>query len=194
MGSLVAMRYRIPMSMTAASSPTRGPTTTRGCLVWCLSKIACSVSARSLPMGRDCMLAGSIHAMSRCSTTTPAADRVTNVSARAGRGAIFAGEAEEQRNGPSVGLRPNRLEPAEARLAKRDPEDEAPIDFGPDHVDAGRKIGRRAVQQGVSRRGVDLGRSADVEPEVRHVAEHHASRRTGERAAQADERAVLHRG
>src|SRR5262245_4851912 len=54
-GSLVATRYRSPMSMTAASSPTRGPTTTRGSLVWCLSKIACSVSARSLPIGSDCM-------------------------------------------------------------------------------------------------------------------------------------------
>src|SRR5262245_42160528 len=54
-GSLVATRYRSPMAMTAASSPTRGPTTTRGSLVWCLSKIACSVSARSLPIGSDCM-------------------------------------------------------------------------------------------------------------------------------------------
>src|SRR5437870_1400678 len=80
MGSLVAMRYRLPMSMTAASSPTRGPTTTRGSLVWCLSKIACSVSARSLPMGRDCMPKGSIDRMSGRSTTAPAVECVPNVS------------------------------------------------------------------------------------------------------------------
>src|SRR3989475_7045282 len=51
------------MSMTAASSPTFGPTTTRGSRSGCLSKIACSVSAPSLPIGRNCMPPSSIHRM-----------------------------------------------------------------------------------------------------------------------------------
>src|SRR5438874_2259555 len=49
--------------MTAASSPTLGPTTTRGSRSGCLSKIACSVSAPSLPIGRNCMPPSSIHRM-----------------------------------------------------------------------------------------------------------------------------------
>src|SRR3989442_577999 len=49
--------------MTAASSPTFGPTTTRGSRSGCLSKIACSVSAPSLPIGRNCMPPSSIHRM-----------------------------------------------------------------------------------------------------------------------------------
>src|SRR5256712_4058878 len=80
MGSLVATRYRSPMSMTAASSPTRGPTTTRGSLSGCLSKIACNVSARSLPIGRDCMPTGSIHRMPRPSIAAPAVECAPNVS------------------------------------------------------------------------------------------------------------------
>src|ERR1051325_1425270 len=39
------------MSMTAASSPTRGPTTTRGSFTACRSRIACSVRAGSFPTG-----------------------------------------------------------------------------------------------------------------------------------------------
>src|SRR3989442_1655454 len=68
------------MSMTAAFSPTRGPTTTRGSLVWCLSKIACSVSAGSLPIGRDGMPKASIHRMARPSIAAPAVECVPNVS------------------------------------------------------------------------------------------------------------------
>src|SRR2546425_2080897 len=88
MGSLVATRYRSPMSMTAASSPSRGPTTTRGSVHWCLSKIACSVSARSLPIGRDCMPTGSIHCMSRPSIAAPAVECVPNVSEGRDHGVI----------------------------------------------------------------------------------------------------------
>src|SRR5687768_799972 len=39
------------MSMTAASSPTRGPTTTRGSFTACRSRIACRVLAGSFPTG-----------------------------------------------------------------------------------------------------------------------------------------------
>src|SRR5216117_286303 len=71
------------MSMTAASSPTLGPTTTRGSRSGCLSKIACSVSARSLPIGRNCMAPSSIHRMPGAAAAGPASpvvECVPNVS------------------------------------------------------------------------------------------------------------------
>src|SRR5436309_68083 len=69
--------------MTAASSPTLGPTTTRGSRSGCLSKIACSVSARSLPIGRNCMAPSSIHRMPGAAAAGPASpvvECVPNVS------------------------------------------------------------------------------------------------------------------
>src|SRR5207245_2585808 len=47
----------------AASSPTFGPTTTRGSRSGCLSKIACSVSAPSVPVGGTARRPSSIHGM-----------------------------------------------------------------------------------------------------------------------------------
>src|SRR5688572_19406164 len=41
------------MSRTAASSPTRGPTTTRGSLTGCASKSDESAAARSFPTGKN---------------------------------------------------------------------------------------------------------------------------------------------
>src|SRR5437016_1026539 len=58
--------------MTAASSPTLGPTTTRGSRSGCLSKIAWSVSARSLPIGRNCMAPSSIHRIAAGAAAGPA--------------------------------------------------------------------------------------------------------------------------
>src|SRR5882724_1306639 len=343
MGSLVAMRYRSPMSMTAASSPTRGPTTTRGSLVWCLSKIACSVSARSLPIGRNCMptvvytaptvecrpnvsegrrsrpcsigcatkrapaarpepqragrrgaargvrgtlarsdRAGRIHARSvprylsglrrfppgpngpvenesrptflddlfvgggpvgdvdrqradpePIGARTPGrvpgpsvlieppsrlgslaeASRVEleGPSLRAGRGevsgpaheegsprtleyagcgAILAGHRVQLGHGLVVRLGADGLEPAESRLAKRDPQDEASRHFAPDHLDPRRNIDACALQERVRRRRIDRTRIADVEAEARRVAELDASWWTGERASQAHEDAI----
>src|SRR5438105_1252319 len=46
--------------MTAASSPTRGPTTTRGSFTAWRSRIACSVPAGSFPTGRNDICAASI--------------------------------------------------------------------------------------------------------------------------------------
>src|SRR5207249_162047 len=69
--------------MTAASSPTFGPTTTRGSRSGCLSKIACSVSAPSLPIGRNCMPPSSIHRMPGAAAAGPPAavvECVPNVS------------------------------------------------------------------------------------------------------------------
>src|SRR5207247_235871 len=69
--------------MTAASSPTLGPTTTRGSRTGCLSKIACSVSARSLPIGRNCIAPSSIHRMPGAAAAGPASpvvECVPNVS------------------------------------------------------------------------------------------------------------------
>src|SRR5207253_7950630 len=69
--------------MTAASSPTLGPTTTRGSRSGCLSKIACSVSARSLPIGRNCIAPSSIHRMPGAAAAGPASpvvECVPNVS------------------------------------------------------------------------------------------------------------------
>src|SRR5262245_45949215 len=48
------------MSMIAASSPTRGPTTTRGSFAGWRSKSACSVAARSLPTG-SAVMAGPVY-------------------------------------------------------------------------------------------------------------------------------------
>src|SRR3989442_8701202 len=69
--------------MTAASSPTLGPMTTRGSRTGCLSKIACSVSARSLPIGRNCIAPSSIHRMPGAAAAGPASpvvECVPNVS------------------------------------------------------------------------------------------------------------------
>src|SRR5881397_432855 len=69
--------------MTAASSPTFGPTTTRGSRSGCLSKIACSVSAPSLPIGRNSMPPSSIHRMPGAAAAGPPAavvECVPNVS------------------------------------------------------------------------------------------------------------------
>src|SRR5688572_8827855 len=48
------------MSITAASSPTRGPTTTRGSLTAYRSRMACKVRAGSFPTGRNDIGAASI--------------------------------------------------------------------------------------------------------------------------------------
>src|SRR5437667_11228177 len=84
------------MSMTAASSPTLGPTTTRGSRSGCLSKIACSVSARCLPIGRNGMPPSSIHRMPDTPAAAPAAplvECVPNVSEGRDRARIESLEA-----------------------------------------------------------------------------------------------------
>src|SRR2546428_6331964 len=69
--------------MTAASSPTLGPTTTRGARSGWLPKIGGSVPGRSLPIGRNCMAPSSIHRMPGAAAAGPASpvvECVPNVS------------------------------------------------------------------------------------------------------------------
>src|SRR5438128_1521633 len=91
--------------MTAASSPTLGPTTTRGSRSGCLSKIACSVSAPSLPIGRNGMPASSIHRMPGAAAGPPApvVECVPNVSEGRDRARVDA-LAAAVRAVPSVTL------------------------------------------------------------------------------------------
>src|SRR4029453_6224508 len=58
---------------------------------------------------------------------------------------ILAGHRVQLGPGLVVRVGPERLEPAEPRLAKRDPEHEASRYFTHENIDAGRKIGRHAA-------------------------------------------------
>src|SRR4030095_4284109 len=72
----------------------------------------------------------------------------------ASRRPILAGHRVQIAHGLVVRVGTERLEPAEPRLAKRDPEHKASRYFTHENIDAGRKIGRAAAEQAIRRRRV----------------------------------------